>query len=204
LSRDPSRLSSTRKASAYHNALVKLADPAAPLRPTARRILLLLRDGGPQRVDQLAARLTAAGRRPIRPATVAAALDELHAAGLAAVDDHDQDELTGRWVALPVARDPLLDAVDLHGAHDLRHTFATWLEDAGIPARVIDELMGHQPSSSRGGHLRGSAIGARYRHTTPEVAARAVDAIQQRLTVVLGVAKLAVERQSNQSMLRVF
>ena len=37
----------------YHNALAKLADPAVPLRPTARRILLILRDGGPQRVDQL-------------------------------------------------------------------------------------------------------------------------------------------------------
>jgi integrase len=29
---------------------------------------------------------------------------------------------------LPVERDPLLDAVDLHGAHDFRHTYATWLE----------------------------------------------------------------------------
>jgi hypothetical protein len=183
----------------YHNALAKLADP---LRPTAQRILPILRDGGPQCVDQLAARLTAAGRRPIRPATVAAALGELHAAGLAAVDDHDQDELTGRWAALPIAGDPLLDAVDLHGAHDLRHTYATWLEDAGIPARVIDELMGHQ-ASSRGG-LGGSAIGTHYRHTTPEMAARVVDAIQQRLTVVLGVAELAVERHPNLSTLRVF
>jgi integrase len=185
----------------YHNALGKLADPAVPLRPTARRILLLLRDGGPQRVDQLAAQLTAAGRRPIGLATVAAALGELHAAGLAAVDDHDLDELTGRWAALPVARDPMLDAVELHGAHDLRHTYATWL-DAGIPARVIDELMGHQ-ASSRGG-FRGSAIGAHYRHTTPEMAARVVEAIQQRLTVVLGVAELAVERHPNRSRLRVF
>jgi hypothetical protein len=67
----------------YHNALAKLADPAASLRPTARRILLILRDSGPQHVvDQLAARLTAAGRRPIPPATVAVALSELHAAGL--------------------------------------------------------------------------------------------------------------------------
>jgi integrase len=103
---------------------------------------------------------------------------------------------------LPVAGDPLLDAVDLHGAHDLRHAYATWLEDAGIPARVIDELMGHQ-ASSRGGHLLGSAIGAHYRHTTPEMAARAVDAIQQRLTVVLGVAELAVERHPNRSTLSV-
>ena len=68
---------------------------------------------------------------------------------------------------------------------------------------MIDELMGHQ-ASSRGGHLGGSAIGAHYRHTTPEMAARAVDATQQRLTIVLGVAELAVERQSNQSTLRVF
>jgi hypothetical protein len=39
----------------YQGALAKLADPAVPLRPTARRILLILRDGGPQRLDQLAA-----------------------------------------------------------------------------------------------------------------------------------------------------
>ena len=187
----------------YQGAVAKLADPAVPLRPTARRILLLLRGDAPQRVDQLTARLTAAGRRPIRPATVAAAMGELHVAGLATVDDHDQDELTGRWTALPVAHDPLLDAVEPHGAHDLRHAYATWLEDAGIPARVIDELMGHQ-ASSRGGHLRGSAIGAHYRHTTPEMAARVVEAIQQRLTVVLGVAELAVERHPNRSTPRVF
>jgi hypothetical protein len=187
----------------YHHALAKLADPAVPLRPTARRVLVILRDGGPQRVDQLAARLTAAGRRPIRPATVVAALGELHAAGLAAANAHDQDERTGRWAALPVAADPLLDAVGLHGAHDLRHTYATWLEDAGIPARVIDELMGHQ-ASSRGGHLRGSVIGAYYRHTTPEMAARVVEAVQQRLTVVLGVAELTAERHPDRSTLRVF
>jgi integrase len=87
-------------------------------------------------------------------------------------------------------------------AHDLRHTYATWLEDAGIPARVIDELMGHLASSR--GHLGGSAIGAHYRHTTPEMAARVVEAIQQRLTVVLGVAELAIERPPNCSTLRVF
>jgi hypothetical protein len=32
----------------YQGALAKLADPAVPLRPTARRILVILRDGGPQ------------------------------------------------------------------------------------------------------------------------------------------------------------
>jgi hypothetical protein len=39
--------------------------------------------------------------------------------------------------------------------------FSTWLEDAGIPARVIDELMGHQ--ASRRGEREGSMIGTRHR-----------------------------------------
>jgi len=174
----------------YQSALAKLADPAVPLRPTARRVLRALRDGGPCYVDQLAAQLTTNGRRLIRPATVAVALQELQAAGLVVVDVDDQDELADLWAALPIAHDPLLDAVDLHGAHDLRHTFATWLEDAGIPARVIDELMGHE-ASGRSGLQRGSAMGAHYRHTTPEMATRVVDAIQQRLTVLLQVAERA-------------
>jgi hypothetical protein len=168
----------------YQGAAAKLADGAVPLRPTARRVWRALRDGGPRYVDQLAAQLTMNGRRPIRPATVAVALRELHAAGLVAVDVDDQDELAGRWAALEVVHDPLLDAVDLHGAHDLRHTFATWLEDAGIPARVIDELMGHEASGQRG-----SAMGAHYRHTTPEMAERVADAIEQRLAIVLQVAE---------------
>ena len=135
--------------------------------------------------------LPISSRRPIRPATVAVALRELEAAALAAVDVDDQDELTGRWAALPVARDPLLDAVDLHGAHDFRHTYATWLEDAGIPARVIDELMGHEASGR--GQQRGSAMGAHYRHTTPEMAARVVEAVQQRLAIVLEVAEIVAD-----------
>jgi integrase len=187
----------------YHGAVAKLADPAVPLRPTARRVLRALRDGGPQRVDELAARLTANSRRLIRTATVAVALCELEAAALAAVDVDDQDEMAGRWTALQVARDPLLDAVDLHGAHDLRHTFATWLEDAGIPARVIDELMGHE-ARGRGGQDRGSAMGAHYRHTTPEMATRVVDVIQRRLTIVLRVAEQALEGHPNRSGLSVF
>jgi hypothetical protein len=131
-------------------------------------------------------------------------LGELQAAGLAAVVDvDDQDVTAGRWSAVPAARDPLLEAVDLHGAHDFRHTYATWLEDAGIPARVIDELMGHE-ATGRSGQQRGSAMGAHYRHTTPEMAARAVAAIQQRLTVVLRVADRAIENHPNCSTLRVF
>jgi len=69
-----------------------------------------------------------------------------------------------------------------------RHTFSTWLEDAGTPARVIDELTGHQ--RSRHGALEGdSRIGVRYRHTTEAMAVRVVDAIQERLTTALRVAE---------------
>ena len=132
---------------------------------------------------------------------MAIALRELQAAGLAAVDVGYQDEVAGRWTALQVAHDPLLDAVDLHGAHDLRHTFATWLEDAGIPARVIDELMGHE-ATSRTSQQRGSAMGAHYRHITPEMAARVVDAIQQRMTIVVRVAERALENHPSRPAAR--
>jgi integrase len=108
-----------------------------------------------------------------------------------------------RWLAVRTARDPLLEAVDLHGAHDFRHTFATWLEDAGIPARIIDEVMGHE-ASGRTGQQRGSAMGAHYRHTTPEMAARIAAAIEQRLTVVLRGAEQALEALPSRSSQRVF
>jgi integrase len=81
-----------------------------------------------------------------------------------------------------------LNHLQLRGPYDFRHTFSTWLEDAGIPARVIDELMGHQ--RSRHGELDGgSRIGARYRHTTDAMALRVVEAIQERLTIALRVAE---------------
>jgi integrase len=96
-----------------------------------------------------------------------------------------------------------LPELDPHGPHDLRHTFATWLEDADIPARVIDELMGHE-ATGRSGQQRGSAMGAHYRHTTPEMAARVIDAIQQRLTIVLHVAEESLESHPNRSAPGVF
>jgi integrase len=81
----------------------------------------------------------------------------------------------------------MLDELELHGPHDFRHTLSTWLEEAGIPARVIDEIMGHQSgqTSRRTPRDSGSRIGTRYRHTTPEMAARVVAAIEERLTIML-------------------
>jgi hypothetical protein len=46
-------------------------------------------------------------------------------------------------------------------------------------------------------------MGAHYRHTTPEMAARVADAVQQRLTVVLRDAEDLVENHPNRSALRV-
>jgi integrase len=183
----------------HHAAVAKLADPTTGLRPTAGRVLTVLRASGPLTPAQLVAHLAARGRA-IRPATVHGALGELHTARLATADSGDR---AGRWSALPPRRDPLLDAVDLHGAHDFRHTFATWLEDAGIPARVIDEVMGHE-ASGRAGQHRGSAMGAHYRHTTPEMAARVTAAIQQRLTAVLQVAEQSLEIHANRATLKAF
>jgi integrase len=112
-------------------------------------------------------------------------LGELAASDLVADVGEDADQ---RWLALPTARDPLLEAMDLHGAHDLRHTFATWLEDAGIPARVIDEVMGHE-ATSRAGQQRGQHDGRPLPAHHSGMAARIATAIEQRLTVVLEVAE---------------
>jgi hypothetical protein len=51
-------------------------------------------------------------------------------------------------------------------------------------------LMGHE-ATSRAGQQRGSAMGAHYRHTTPEMAARVVAAVPERLVVVLATAEVA-------------
>jgi hypothetical protein len=68
---------------------------------------------------------------------------------------------------------------------------------------VIAELMGHE-ASGRSGQQRGSAMGAHYRHTTPEMAMRVIDAIERRLMLVLDAAEQALEVYPNQSTLSVF
>jgi integrase len=77
--------------------------------------------------------------------------------------------------------------LDLHGPHDLRHTFATWLEDAGIPSRVIDELMGHT-GGRRQGRASGSPMGRVYRETTPTMLARVTAALDERIGRAMTVA----------------
>jgi integrase len=150
-------------------------------------------------LQRVAERLATPSRVRLAPATVQVALDELVAADLVASAGEDRQQ---RWRALSTARDPLLEAVDLRGAHDFRHTFATWLEDAGIPARVIDEVMGHE-ATSRTGLQRGSAMGAHYRHTTPEMAARSATAIEQRLRLVLEVAGQPLKTHPDRSTRKV-
>jgi Phage integrase family len=167
---------------AYHNAAIRVADPAATLAYTPKRVLGALRDGGLGQTSA-AIRSRLPGRR-LTLGTVHDALWQLETAGLVARHGGDHSE-PPRWSPTDPPRDESLDNLQVRGPHDLRHTFSTWLEDAGIPGRVIDELMGHT-GGHRGGE--GSAIGLRYRHTTPEMEARVVAAIEQRLATSLAAA----------------
>ena len=77
--------------------------------------------------------------------------------------------------------------LDLRGPHDLRHTFATWLEDGGIPSRVIDELMGHA-GARRDRGASGRPMGRVYRETTPAMLARVTTALDERIDLATQVA----------------
>jgi integrase len=83
--------------------------------------------------------------------------------------------------------------LDLRGPHDLRHTFATWLEDAAIPSRVIDELMGHA-GGRRDRGVAGSPMGRVYRETTPAMVARVTAALDDRIGRALAVLRICCAR----------
>src|SRR6266487_3599167 len=86
-----------------------------------------------------------------------------------------------------ITEQPRFPHLDLHGPHDLRRTFATWLEDAGIPSRVIDELMGHV-GTKRERAQGASPMGRVYRETTKAMAARATEVLDERLALARKVA----------------
>jgi integrase len=166
----------------YLVAVAKTADPAGTveLGTSERRALAALRASGPQTLAEVVARL-AAGRR-LRAETVARTFAGLEAAGLIVATS---DGEMRRWV-MPAPQPGPLAHLELSGPHDLRHTYATWLEDAGIPARVIDAYMGHA-----GGRApeHGSRIGRVYRETTDEMRLRVVAALEERLAIVLKIAE---------------
>ena len=66
-------------------------------------------------------------------------------------------------------------------------TCGTWLEDAAIPSRVIDELMGHA-SGRRDRGADGSPMGRIYRETTPAMVARVTAAVDELIGLALAVA----------------
>jgi integrase len=166
----------------YQTAAARLTDPARELPSTVHRVLNTLRAAGAPTFDQLTERFSAPGGK-LRPWTIQAALDTLKVEALAFPANHGDGPL--RWTAVEMDQARRFVDLDLHGPHDLRHTFATWLEDAAIPSRVIDEVMGH----ASGRHPdQGSRMGRVYRETTPEMVTRVVAAIDARLAVVLEVA----------------
>jgi integrase len=79
-----------------------------------------------------------------------------------------------------IIEQPRFPHLDLHGPHDLRHTFATWLEDGGIPSRVIDEVMGHV-GTKRERAQGASPMGRVYRETTLAMAAHVTEVLEEKL-----------------------
>lgn len=50
--------------------------------------------------------------------------------------------------------------VDRFRIHDLRHTYASWLVDAGVPLEKVRELLGHKDLTTTQRYVHGSTAGA--------------------------------------------
>lgn len=91
-----------------------------------------------------------AGRRfvPMTPQLAASLEPLVKRGGLLFTDDNGRPLDYSNWrrdVWLPAVKKAGL-ALPLPTAHDLRHTFGTWLAEAGVPQHEIAALMGHRDS----------------------------------------------------------
>jgi integrase len=87
-----------------------------------------------------------------------------------------QQRIHPRWRVLGL--DPI-------GLHDLRHTFATWLDHAGVSPKVASEIMGHRtPTYRQPGAAR--ITQDRYTHMLPGELQRALEQLETFLEERMG------------------
>ena len=168
---------------AYHAAVARVADPTATLAYTPKRVLRALRDAGPGQTSE-AIRDRLRGRRP----TLGTVHDALWAVG------------GGRAGGSAGCRQRPAAALVADRPAARSHPRQPQAARPPRPAAHLLDLAGGRrhprPGDRRADGSRrwpprrreGSAIGLRYRHTTPEMEARVVAAIEQRLTTSLATA----------------
>jgi integrase len=77
--------------------------------------------------------------------------------------------------------------------HDLRHTCATWLLMAGVPAEVRDEILGHGSSET----------GRRYAHVPRPLPVAAIEKLSERQMVPLAAPQPSDQRADQRVPARV-
>ena len=70
--------------------------------------------------------------------------------------------------------------------HDLRHTHATLLIDAGVPVKVVSERLGHATAAF---------TIETYQHVLPSMQTRAVDAIAELMTAPVEPNRLKTRKK---------